>query len=104
MPKLILSPVGTSLLTNLPGKNPRLINENANALETEIEEETKNMISDLERKVQALFEENDTEKLKQGSAELNSLLTLYNNRFEGHQRDVHVLIATDTYLGKKASA
>lgn len=104
MPKLILSPVGTSLFTNLAGKNRSLINKNANANESEIDEKTKKLIAEFEKKAQALFTENNTEKLKRASAELNSLLTFYDGRWEGQQRDVHVLIATDTYLGKKAAA
>jgi putative CRISPR-associated protein (TIGR02619 family) len=103
MPKLILSPVGTSLFTNLAGDNRRLINENANALEDEISKKTKQLVIRYENQVQSLFKENNIDKLKRASAELNSLLTLYDNRFVGHQRDIHVLVTTDTYLGKKAA-
>lgn len=64
MPKLVLSPVGTSLFTNLAGDNRRLINENANALEAEIDKGTKELIAEFEKKAQVLFTENNEEKLK----------------------------------------
>ncbi len=104
MPKLILSAVGTSLFTNISGEDRALINKNTNTTESEVPEEVKSLINQYKAKVVDLFEENELNALKSASAELNSLLTFYENRFEENNRDTHILISTDTFLGKETSA
>lgn len=102
---LVLSPVGTSFFMNLTAdKEARgLINKSANLKENEISEELKQMIHDFEISAQEYFEQNDKIELKKLSAELNSLLTYYKDRIDANPRDVHVLVATDTFLGKKSA-
>lgn len=103
MPNVILSAVGTSLFTNLAGENRKMIVQNANASNSQISEEIRDLIYAYQQEAQTLFENNDFNALKRVSAELNSLITYYNHRFEGHERDVHLLVSTDTFLGKEAA-
>lgn len=104
MPKLILSAVGTSLFTNMANNENRdSIIRSSNLEENEVSEEVKQLADEFQRQAFDFFGNNDFEKLKKLTAELNSLLTFYKNRFDEHRRDVHILIATDTYLGHRSA-
>lgn len=105
MPKLILSAVGTSLFTNLSKdkQDRNYINDYSNSREEETPAMIKELISRYENEIKALFKRSELTELKKASAELNSLLTFYKNRFNNNEQDIHALIATDTFMGNRSS-
>jgi len=97
----ILTSCGLSILTNyLREFNifPNEIYKYSNVTQDEIDKnflkKIKIAIDDLKEKILTF---ND-EKLKKLSAELNALVTFYNGNF--NKNDFHMLLHTDTYLGK----
>lgn len=103
MNKLIISPCGTSILTNGASNDDRkLLIKNANKKLEEINIKDKETI---DKRVNLILEEmkNYTlENAKKKSAELNSLIKYYKNDLNRPQ-DHHILIKTDTYLGEQTS-
>lgn len=105
MTKLILSPVGTSLLTNAAEtvEDRKLLNKHTNDKD-EIPDKLKSLVTELEVSILNKFQKGTAvDELKKMSAELNSLLNIYDGRLEGNKRDIHFLIATDTFLGRETS-
>lgn len=100
--RIILSLIGTSLLTNQADNNLRTeLNRNANLPENEIPASLIIKLAGLKHEISDLIKKADQEKLKKLSAELNSITSFY----EIHsptKDDIHILIATDTYLAKFA--
>lgn len=101
--RLILSLIGTSLLTNQADSDLRHeLNMNANLPENEMLQDLMNKLAGLKQKISDLIAMADQMKLKKLSAELNSITSFY----ETHpptKDDIHILIATDTYLAQLAS-
>lgn len=98
MPNVIVSPCGTSLLTNQIEESLRkLINRNSNLKEFEISAEDKIAIDSHyeERKIQ--LNQATIQDAKKLSAELNGILTY--NKGQISSSDHYYLIATDTYVG-----
>jgi len=97
----ILTSCGLSILTNYLREFNIFSNEiykYSNATKDEIDE---NFLKKIELAIDDLKEKIITysdEKLKKLSAELNSLVTFYNGNFK--KNDFHMLLHTDTYLGK----
>ncbi len=101
--KLIISPCGTSILTNGASSQEReILIKNANTKEGKIAQEDKHLISaridQIEKEVKTFSLDNAKEK----SAELNSLIQFYNSDLNRPQ-DHHILIKTDTYLGEQTA-
>jgi putative CRISPR-associated protein (TIGR02619 family) len=98
MPNVIVSPCGTSLLTNqIDDSLRKLINRNSNLKEAEISSEDKAQIDrHYQQRSQELNEE-DIEGAKKLSAELNGILTYSKGQIS--TSDHYYLIATDTYVG-----
>ena len=98
--RLILSPCGTSLLTNqTEGSIRSLVFRYANATE---EIEDKLLKEHLERRRQELFQASPEQAAKL-SAEINGLFHLYQRNFSQAPKDTHILLATDTWLGKETT-
>ena len=105
MPHLIISTVGTSLLTNfaarhLGGEAVILLRDTANYRERELTVEKRNDIDTIATKVKVQLKSAAIEELRRLSAELNGIYTYYGQEVysSGHLKaDHHVLIATDTY-------
>lgn len=103
--KVIISTCGTSVLTNLADPPVRaLVSKYAN-------EKTSDNVPYGDRKQLLELIANAKEKLnraeiseiKKASAELNGILSWVGNRTPLDSRDVHILIHTDTWLGKAAA-
>ncbi|HEY9872603.1 MAG TPA: putative CRISPR-associated protein [Candidatus Obscuribacterales bacterium] len=101
MLRLLISTIGTSLLTNQIDQQSdrQLLNKTANLTPETIPTEAGNIIEKLKSKA--------SEKLKQGvkeirraSAELNGIYGLYQEQLEQGRQDMHFLIATDTAQGQ----
>ncbi|HEY9804240.1 MAG TPA: putative CRISPR-associated protein [Leptolyngbyaceae cyanobacterium] len=107
MPRLVVSTVGTSLLTNQidvytdPEEYFIHIQESANDTEEEIDAQVKKTILELKARAEnKLYTSNKTTEIRQASAELNGIYGLYDRNIEQGKLDIHWLIATDTYQGK----
>jgi putative CRISPR-associated protein (TIGR02619 family) len=110
MPCLIVSTIGTSLLTNYAGRqrDHRLslfLRDTANAVEKELTEEQRNTIDNLAVAVEALLKNAGPGELYSLSAELNGLYRYYGLSLwsESSGTDYHVLLTTDTYQGRKTA-
>jgi CRISPR/Cas system-associated protein Csm6 len=111
MPRLIISTVGTSLLTNqinqLKDKNwyVRLTNTNHLPL-SEISSHHKDVvhiIQELQQRAMAKLDQGNIRDIRVASAELNVIYALYQEQLEQGKQDIHWLIATDTAIGTVAA-
>ena len=107
-PYFILSPCGTSLLTNGTGPDLRkIINLHSNAISEQAvvtasphdHRLIRDHLAAVERKIAAA----DVACAKEFSAELNGILSLYDGVIEGRQGDFQQLLCTDTWLGEEAA-
>ncbi|MBW4667365.1 MAG: putative CRISPR-associated protein [Cyanomargarita calcarea GSE-NOS-MK-12-04C] len=114
MPQLVISTVGTSLLTNQLNERTdkkdwkRRMIETANLTYEEINkyhEDVADIISQLkERANKKIYNtEIEVEEICEISAELNGIYGLYGKKLEEGVSDTHVLIATDTAQGRIAA-
>ena len=101
---LILSTVGTSLLTNATTDAERkLLNSSSNLTELEASDELKQLVQSIKTKISHIINGNDVVLLKKASAELNGLISFYGGIIP-ETRDAHILIGTDTFLGRTTVA
>jgi len=101
--KLIISSCGTSLLTNLADSNEARsrINKNANKKnETDLSPDDLAFIESLSKNIKEGFAHKTLDEIKKSSAELHALISYYHGNFSKATSDHHILICTDTYLGK----
>lgn len=107
MKKVIISTVGTSLLTNqVNNKNERefdwrkILNQNANLKESEIDNNTvKTIIKTLKDRASNNLKNADIKSIRRSSAELNGMYGVYQQNIQLAKEDIHYLITTDTYQG-----
>ena len=96
-PTIIISPCGTSLLTNGTEENLRkLLNQTTNCKKEELTKEQKNIIDKHITERRQLIQNAGINEARKLSAELNGIITYYAGTPKGEQ---HILLATDTYLG-----
>lgn len=111
MARLVISTVGTSVLTN---QIDRDIDENgcyerlqqtANYTDNEIQHypEIEQIISELKERAEQELSSNNTDKIRKASAELNGIYGLYNEQIEQGIPDMHLLVTTDTAQGQIAA-
>jgi len=94
MPNLIISPVGTSLLTNNSGPDFALLRDTANLKGNELTAAQKSRIDEIAlAKAEILDNTKQYSEFKDLSAELNGIFSYK----VPDNRDHHILIATDTY-------
>ncbi|MFB2967474.1 putative CRISPR-associated protein [Aerosakkonema sp. BLCC-F183] len=107
MPRLVISTVGTSLLTNQidrdidPDSWSKCLQQTANYTVDEIKkyhEDISHIIEKLKNRAEEKLYNDDTEleEIRELSAELNGIYGLYNNKLEQGTEDTHLLVATDT--------
>ena len=101
--RIVISTVGTSLLTNQINRaNPderdwyMQLRDCANSNEKETPHAVKKIIVSLQNRAHKQLAENKTAVIRRSSAELNGLYGLYDNQLSAKQ-DVHFLISTDTF-------
>jgi putative CRISPR-associated protein (TIGR02619 family) len=97
----ILSPCGTSLLTNQANSEQRkLMGKYANYLNLgDIPEADGNSLNSLIEEVNTKIEKADMNEAAKMSAELNGIVKLYGGQKKPSQ-DYHLLLCTDTWLGE----
>lgn len=104
MKKLILSTIGTSLITNPASKEEQHnLYEYSNCREDNCPPEIKNLIESLIPKVLDGLFRLDSSEIRKASAELNGIYGIYNNDLKNRGQDIHFLISTDTYQGRKSA-
>lgn len=105
MPRLMISICGISILTNNANQEIKnILLRNANLCEEEFSRPDKTTIDDYLMSFQARLTTGRSASPKELCAELNSILTYYQGDISQSQVDIHYLIHTDTYLGKRAAA
>jgi putative CRISPR-associated protein (TIGR02619 family) len=107
MRQVILSTIGTSLLTNQINRaNPEekdwysQLRDTANLNEKETPESVKNIISTLKQRADAQLCDAKIPQIRRASAELNGIYGIYQEDLSKGREDYHFLIATDTVQGK----
>ena len=104
MMKYILSPCGTSLLTNKAEQSERsLVFKYANKkCKDDIPEADRAILQSLITKVSELLKDADNQKAMRMSAELNGIIQIHNGRI-AKNNDLHLLLSTDTWLGEETA-
>jgi putative CRISPR-associated protein (TIGR02619 family) len=102
--QFILSPCGTSLLTNQASETERkLVGKYANTKsEDQISEEDRKILQSRINNVKDQLENADLDLATRMSAELNGIIKLYNKQFN-RSSDFHLLLCTDTWLGENTA-
>ncbi|AFY57366.1 uncharacterized protein conserved in archaea [Rivularia sp. PCC 7116] len=107
MRRVILSTIGTSLLTNQINRaNPEekdwypQLRDTANLNEQDTPETVKNIISTLEDRANKQLDKVQIPQIRRASAELNGIYGVYQEDLTQGKEDYHFLIATDTIQGK----
>lgn len=100
-PTLVVSTCGTSLLTNKSTDEIRgLLNRSANMQEQDFSISDRTKILDwLSQKRKLLFD-SSLQDIRRMSAELNGLIGFYDGQLASGKSDIHILLHTDTWLGK----
>lgn len=106
---LIISTVGTSLITNQISGPERSegwydkLRDAANVAEGALESEVRDILNALKERAGEVLGSGDVKKIRRSSAELNGLYGLYEEDLKSGARDMHWLIATDTAQGRAAA-
>lgn len=108
MSRLVISTVGTSLLTNqIDDEFDSAWNEQlqkyANLTHDEVNQshpELANKIAELQESAEQVLATGNTSKIREASAELNGIYGLYEEDLSQGQEDTHWLITTDTEQGR----
>lgn len=104
MKNLVISTVGTSLITNPASKDQQAyLYKFSNCNEDECPEDIKDLINELLPKVNQKLENSNIRDIRRISAELNGILGFYNDNLSKGENDLHFLICTDTYQGQKSA-
>lgn len=107
MARLVISTVGTSVLTNqidpeIDDNYYERLQQTANYTDNEIQDDPtiKEIISELKERAEQELSSNNTDKIRKASAELNGIYGLYNEQIEQGIPDMHLLVTTDTAQGR----
>jgi putative CRISPR-associated protein (TIGR02619 family) len=107
MARLVISTVGTSVLTNqidpdIDDNYYERLQQKANYTDNEIQDapEIKEIILKLKERAEQELSSNNTDKIRKASAELNGIYGLYNEQIEQGIPDMHLLVTTDTAQGR----
>ena len=102
--RIIVSPVGISLFFNILNRGEtdlrRELNQHSN--DRELPDEVAGKVEELTHRAVERLETGSVQDRRRLSAELNGLYGLYDNQLNA-AGDVHILVATDTALGRKAA-
>ena len=107
--RLVISTVGTSLLTNEINSKKKSesdwssrLQDTANLTEKEIENssEIDKIIQSLKQRAEEKLKEANTIEIREASAELNGIYGLYKDQLDLGAQDLHFLVTTDTAQGQ----
>jgi len=106
MPRVILSTIGTSLLTQQIKRDDPAektwyaqLRDTANAGAAETPLDSAAIIETLKQRAEAKLAGADIAQRRNASAELNGLYGIYQNQLAQGKQDIHYLIGTDTHQG-----
>lgn len=103
-PRLILSPCGTSLLTNGSADKERsLLNRHSNTKSLDEMRADRAAVEHHVSRIRAGVSAANAQGARRASAELNGILTLHDEE-PATPRDHHILLCTDTWLGEQTGA
>ncbi|AFZ59584.1 putative CRISPR-associated protein [Anabaena cylindrica FACHB-243] len=108
MQRLVISTVGTSLLTNQIDREYedgyyKRLRDTANCTSEEVKkyhEDVADIIEELKERAEEKLNSNDIDKIREASAELNGIYGLYTDQINQAEKDIHWLIASDTAQDK----
>lgn len=101
MNSIILSPVGTSIFTK--GDYPREISQYSNARTLEdIPPDRRGIICTYIDRTEEMLHTLSMEELQLRSAELNGIVLYYGSVLSNNPSDIHYLLPSDTYIGRKS--
>lgn len=105
MKRLIVSTVGTAVLTNRRTQEERaLLNQYSNEKDAPHEQPARRDLDWLLEGSQKRMHDAGIAEARSFSAELNGILTLYGGQItDENKQDMHILLATDTWLGNEAA-
>jgi putative CRISPR-associated protein (TIGR02619 family) len=120
MARLIISTVGTSILTNRIDRDLgedhwyEILQKTANYTDDELgqdHQDVKQFIAELKERAESEIynDDDDIKRIREASAELNGIYGLYNEQIEQGRSDeqgipdAHILVATDTAQGRVAA-
>lgn len=98
--RYFLSTVGTSILTNNAKEHRQRIYQIANLQEDEIDNNDITLVNEIKNNIIQNSNDIGINNIRNMSAELNGVFSFVGNNIDGN--DVHSLILTDTWVGKKA--
>ncbi len=110
MSKVVISTIGTSLLTNqIVRSNPdeknwyNQLRDSANFTSEQTPEEILTIIKVLKARASQALEKSSVLQIRSASAELNGIYGLYDEQLKNRTQDMHWLIATDTAQGTETA-
>ena len=105
MKRFVLSPCGTSLLTNQAGREYKdIVSKNANKKgKDEVPENDRRKLEELISKVAESLRIASLEEAAAMSAELNGITKIYQGDARKSNGDFHFLLSTDTWLGEETA-
>lgn len=103
--RFILSTVGISIFLNAlgPGEDDWRGQLNRVANHDRLPDDIEHRVDELANRVQDILRDDDVQRHRRLSAELNGLYGIYQDKLSAGNADMHFLIATDTALGRKAA-
>ncbi|KAM3096078.1 hypothetical protein ACKFKF_23460 [Phormidesmis sp. 146-12] len=106
MRRVIVSTIGTSLLTNqIVRSSPdektwyNQLRDTANCKSEELPATAKEIIEVLQSRSQEVLSQSSSQQIRLASAELNGIYGIYQEQLDQGRQDIHYLIATDTAQG-----
>ena len=106
MPRIILSTIGTSLLTQQIKRDDSTektwyaqLRDTANITNTDMPPAIGAIVETLKQRAEAKLANADIAQRRNASAELNGIYGIYANQLDQGKQDIHYLIATDTHQG-----
>lgn len=101
--RIVLSPVGTSILTNQAEEHRSTLSKYANAQQKEVPQDIVNLVEKIQKEALEKLASAGISEWQKKSAELNGIISLYEGNLPENSGDIHILIATDTFQGKTAA-
>lgn len=110
MRRVVISTVGTSLLTNQINRSHPTekdwygqLRDTANLTREQTPKDVLNIIETLQARAIQKLAHSSTAQIRSASAELNGVYGLYQEQLEQARQDLHWLVATDTAQGKETA-
>lgn len=100
--RLVLSTIGISLLTaHLRAEERGTLREFINAQTLKAEDEA--IIEEIVLRAEETLASDDLSLIRRKSAELNGIYAIYENQIAKSKQDIHILVTTDTVLGRRTA-